>query len=448
MIDQLAISLFKSKHDALPKRTVVAWSQFVAFFSKVRRTPCTLETCKYGECPHKNGKSWSPATYPAGSPRQKKNVDEIAMLVVDIDHVPEELLVEVRKRLVRYQYLIHASHSDRSASANAPCTCGSEPGALHGTSCPSRVDRCVRIAIPLKRVVKRDEWPRFWPAAMAQLGLPADPACCDANRLYFFPSRPSNADFFFLTNDGEALDVDDILASAPIGGLAHDDQTLATAKDLQIGDGGIVAPGQRHAMLKSIAGALRFRGAGEQEILVALRNANQTRCNPPKSDEELVRLAKWAVEQPESSLPPPEPDPRRPVIDSESVPNGPADDDEEFHRDEDGKIVPSQDNVDLALRKLGIRLRYDEFAGHEIVDGLAGYGPRLDDGAVNRMRFTIDAQFGFLVPKVLFFDLISDRARLHRFHPVRRYLDGRPVVALVRQRIERALRQLAEGVDE
>lgn len=425
MIDQLAISTLKSKHDAIPKRTVVAWSQYVALFSRVRRTPCTLENCKHSECPHKNGKSWTPATYPAGSPRQKKNVDEISLLVVDIDHVSEEQLVEVRKRLAKYQYLIHASHSDRPANPNAPCNCGSEPGALHGTSCPSRVDRCVRVAIPLKRPAKRDEWPRAWPAAMALLGMPADPACCDANRLYFLPSRPSDADYFCTTNDGEAFDIDEVLANAPIIAEKPSDQIPSIGADLQFGDGGVVEPGMRHAMLKQLAGALRFRGAGEQEILLALRNANQ-RCNPPKSDEELCRLATWAAQQPLSSLPPGESDPRirPPVVDSEAYLDGPSDEEETFQRDEDSKIIPSQDNVDLALRKLGIRLRYDEFAGHEIVEGLAGFGPRLDDSAINRMRFTIDAQYGFLVPKVLFFDLVSDRARLHRFHPVRRYLDG------------------------
>jgi hypothetical protein len=257
------------------------------------------------------------------------------------------------------------------------------------------------------------------------LGLPADPSTCDANRLYYLPSRPGDADYFCSTNDGVALDVEEILASAPDEPVpASDAQALSLVADLQIGDGGTVEPGQRHALLKSIAGALRFRGAGEQEILVALRNANQTRCKPPKADEELQRLAAWAIEQPASSLPPLEPDPRRRVPDSEQQPSGPTDEDEDFARDEDGKIMPSQDNVDLALRKLGVRLRYNEFAGHEIIEGLASFGPRLDDSAVNRLRFTIDAQFGFLVPKVLFFDLVSDRARLHRFHPIRRYLDG------------------------
>ena len=439
MIDQIAISWLKSKHDAMPKRATVAWSQFCASFMRApRRSPCSLDSClsagwrkatsagssKTDECPHKNGKSWSPATYPAGSPRQKKNVEEVSLLVVDIDHATEQQLADARQPLARYQYLIHASHSDRPANPSAACTCGSEQGALHGIQCPSRVDRCVRVVLALSRPVKRDEWPQFWHAAMRFLKQPADPSCCDANRLYYLPSRPSDANYFVQTNDGEAIDVEEILVSAPAIAPEGESTSLAIAADLHIGDGGVVEPGQRHAMLKSMAGALRFRGAGEQEILVALRNANQTRCKPPKTDEELVSLARWAVDQPTSSLPPLEPDPRRRLVDSEHQPSGPTDEEEEFIRDEDGKIMPSQDNVDLALRKLGVRLRYDEFSQHEIIEGLAGFGPRLDDRAVNRLRFTIDAQFGLLVSKVLFFDLVSDRATLRRFHPVRRYLDA------------------------
>jgi predicted P-loop ATPase len=428
MIDQFAISWLKSKHDSLPKRATVAWSQLVTAFTKVRRAPCDKKTCRHNECPHKNGKSWSPATYPAGSARQKKLVDEVSLLVVDLDHLKEEEFAAARQQLAPYQHIIHASHSDRPASQNngVICTCGSSEGALHGTTCPARIDRCLRAVIALSRPVKRDEWPRFWRSAMTMLGQPADPSCCDANRLYYLPSRPGDADYFFATNDGDVLDVEQVLAVAPMEPPSIAADLQLGQIDPQVGGDGIVEPGKRHALLKSIAGALRFRGAGETEIEAALHIANKRRCSPPKPDEEIKALAKWAAEQPLSTLPPIEPDPRRPAPppDSEAQPTGPVDDEEAFSRDEEGKIYPSQDNIDLALRKLGVKLRYDEFANHEIVEGLARFGPRLDDAAVNRLRFTIDAQFGFLVPKVLFYDVISDRARINAFHPVRRYLDA------------------------
>ena len=62
-----------------------------------------------------------------------------------------------------------------------------------------------------------------------------------------------------------------------------------------------VEPGQRHTMLKAMAGAMRFRGAGYDEIEPALLAANKMRCNPPKADAEVRAIARWAAEQPASS---------------------------------------------------------------------------------------------------------------------------------------------------
>lgn len=50
--------------------------------------------------------------------------------------------------------------------------------------------------------------------------------------------------------------------------------------------------GMRHAALARMAGAMRRQGATEEEMLVALRAMNQTRCDPPKPDDELVKLAR------------------------------------------------------------------------------------------------------------------------------------------------------------
>jgi AAA domain/Bifunctional DNA primase/polymerase, N-terminal len=50
-------------------------------------------------------------------------------------------------------------------------------------------------------------------------------------------------------------------------------------------------PGRRRALL-SLAGTLRRRGLGADEILVALEAVNATRCKPPLSDGELAELAR------------------------------------------------------------------------------------------------------------------------------------------------------------
>lgn len=59
----------------------------------------------------------------------------------------------------------------------------------------------------------------------------------------------------------------------------------------------VVEPGLRHAMLKSLAGAMRCQGCGYEEIESALLAANKVRCNPPKSDTEVKSIARWAAIQ-------------------------------------------------------------------------------------------------------------------------------------------------------
>ena len=298
MIDHVLISVLKDKHDSAPRRSKVEWLKFSEAFRKVRLTTCLIENCKRGsECAYKDGRSWSPAVYPPNTPRKKIFVEDVSLLVIDLDHLTDEQLAAATAPLTPYQRILHASHSDRPPGCTI-CTCGSEPGALHGQRCPSRVDRCIRAIVALSRPVTRDEWPRFWPTAMAQLKQPADPSCCDANRLYYMPSRPKDGgtSYLFEVHEGIALDVEAILAIAP-----PDAPSLADG--LQLDASGVVEPGMRHAMLKSIAGALRFRGAGYSEIEAALLGANKARCNPPKSDGEVRAIAKWAAESPVSTLP-------------------------------------------------------------------------------------------------------------------------------------------------
>ena len=408
--DQLWISRLKSKHDSAPKRQSVTWAKLIEGFRKVRRTDCTVATCKRGNlCVHKNGHAWSPAIYPPGAARKKQFVECVCALVIDLDHMSDEQRAVAEAKLQPYQRIVHASHSDRPAGCTI-CTCGSEPGALHGQDCPSRVDRCLRVTIPLEHPVLGAEWDRFWSAAMAMLGMPADPTCSDASRLYFLPSRPKDADYYFASYDGIPLDVDAILANAPPA-------APSIAENLRIDPAGIVEPGQRHAMLKSLAGAMRFRGSGYSEIETALLAANKVRCNPPKSDAEVRAIAKWAAEQPMTTLP-------RDGGGGGGGGGGDGDDAAlDFIRDKQGQPYNSQWNIEIAIRKLNARLRYNEFAGDEEVDGLPGHGPRFDDPATVNLRLKIDATFRFLPGRELFRDVTSNIARRNHYHPVRDYLN-------------------------
>ncbi len=203
----MRISRFDSNLDRLPKTTEVSWDELVEQLRDVHRAPCTTETCGRGEhehvyidrdgherrggCKHKYIGAWSPAVYPGGATRAKRSVESVSVLVADLDHLTDDDVQDFAARVEPYCYVAHATHGDR-------------PG-----------DRALRLLVRLSEPVQGSDWPRFWPAAMSALGLPADPQTCDASRLYFLPTRPSDLDYLFEVNDGQAIDVARVLASAP-----------------------------------------------------------------------------------------------------------------------------------------------------------------------------------------------------------------------------------------
>ena len=101
-------------------------------------------------------------------------------------------------------------------------------------------------------------------------------------------------------------------------------------------------------------------------------------------------------------------------------PNGHTD--EFIRHPESGRILPRYDNVVVALKKFVVRLRYNEFSCRTEIEGLAGYGPELDDASAIRLRHKMEAELGFLVPRQLVFDSLTDYAHANRYHPVRDYL--------------------------
>lgn len=195
----IGFSVFRGKKDSAPASGEASWETIVNQFRKPRAATCLPGTCAREKCVQKNGLSWSPATWPEGSKRKKKEVDAVHLLVIDLDHLTDEQLVDAIGKFAPYRHIVHASHSDR-------------PG-----------DRCLRVIVALTRPVLGSEWPRFWRAAITTLAVPADPAPKDAGRLYFMPSRPTGmtdydatgAGYHFAEHDGAPLDVDAILASAP-----------------------------------------------------------------------------------------------------------------------------------------------------------------------------------------------------------------------------------------
>jgi virulence-associated protein E len=95
-----------------------------------------------------------------------------------------------------------------------------------------------------------------------------------------------------------------------------------------------------------------------------------------------------------------------------------------FATDNAGRPLANPTNIRVALLKLGVEVRYDEFADRTLITGLERFGPLLDDAAVDRLWLTFDERFHFRPQRGMLFTVLADTARLCSFHPVHEYLDG------------------------
>lgn len=96
-----------------------------------------------------------------------------------------------------------------------------------------------------------------------------------------------------------------------------------------------------------------------------------------------------------------------------------------FELNAKGAIVAnSQHNIDEALRRLGVQLRYDMFANQYLIDSSENSGRLLEDAELDGLWLAIDAKFHFRPGEKFFAIVVKDRARKNAFHPVRDYLNG------------------------
>jgi predicted P-loop ATPase len=94
----------------------------------------------------------------------------------------------------------------------------------------------------------------------------------------------------------------------------------------------------------------------------------------------------------------------------------------DFNRDEHGKVLRSDRNIRIALLKLGLTFRRDEFADRKLIEGLKDFPPDFSDDALLWIWFMIKRQFRLDVSKDLLWDVISNITLINKFHPVVDYL--------------------------
>lgn len=96
----------------------------------------------------------------------------------------------------------------------------------------------------------------------------------------------------------------------------------------------------------------------------------------------------------------------------------------EFSTNDKGVIYQSQENIEIALHKLAVRLRFNELAGHPIITTRDEQPARLDDAKLIQIWLLIDRRFGFRPTKEFFSDVLGNIARSNAFNPVLDYLGG------------------------
>ena len=97
---------------------------------------------------------------------------------------------------------------------------------------------------------------------------------------------------------------------------------------------------------------------------------------------------------------------------------------EDFETNDDGRPYANLHNARLAIAKLGVGLKYNEFADRALITGLSDFGPYLSDAAVTRLWLAIEETFKLTFAKDKFWAIVSDMAQQNKCHPVREFLDS------------------------
>ncbi|MCX5743924.1 MAG: AAA family ATPase, partial [Proteobacteria bacterium] len=283
-MNAFAISTFTGARDNVPTMATHPWRALVEMLAAPMVAACTVETCglgehmrdgKPGECRWKYTALWGPSIYPTGATRAAGNVEAVSLLALDVDHTTDDRLDAINSRLSKLRCLVHASHRDR-------------PG-----------DRRVRLVIALSRPVLASEWARFWTSAVDLLDVPADKAARDASRIYFLPSRPSDAGYYFVEHAGEPLDVEAVLArpiptpapllrSVPATSSPSDDQRYRRASKYLATLPASVSGSHGHdALFHAVATVMIGFDLSVSDTERLIVDEFNPRCDPPWSAREI-----------------------------------------------------------------------------------------------------------------------------------------------------------------
>jgi hypothetical protein len=297
------------------------------------------------------------------------------------------------------------------------------------------------------------KWAAVYRAVGRKLGIERfDESCMDLSRLFYAHRRPEGAKHWAIRTGGDALDFDAILAEALAGDgttSAEDAKPEAVKSEYQTeGLGKFFAICAKHFLA---ADFLLAHGDDPAEANggVHARCPNEdahTEADPPgkrplwavnASDAQVgVFVLKCQHQTCKSTLKGPHyidllcqaheltvDDLVRDFTDEEGQKAWQDSVDNSFSVDQDGKPYPTQRNIKLALRKLGVGLSFNVFNGKTIISR-DDHEEILQDHHVIDVWLEIDRTERFKPSKEFFFDVVGSIARERKFHPVCDYLDG------------------------
>lgn len=368
----------------------------------------------------------------------------LAVLDVDAGQDPKEIIARARE--YGLHVLIHSTHS----------------------STPEH--QKFRVVAPLDNDVPTDlqQWPRVIKALATLLGAAYDKACTDPGRLFYHPRHPADQKPWWLEAEGAPVRYADLLAYADWL-AAQETQTrdephkrkgakrpqLVTPNlfrfavtcdavfDIELfykehapdDVRGAASGGGQHCRCPNEDGDVSGRPHTERGSHVkAFRVVNAWNnkvgqgwtahcltggCTEHFGKDRLlfldalcqqfgitdaIELLKWCSD----------PDEARKLYEAW----------DDFTRKNGSILRGDPNNIRKAITRLGVELRFDEFAERMLMKGLDGDDEiEAKDADVMKLRFRIYDTFGFLPTKDTFYDLVPDTARENTFHPVKDYLD-------------------------
>lgn len=189
---ELVIAFGKNRSDTNWKNEYLSWAEFVQKLRTVRRTAETMTAYDRMSIPDKGKVKDGPA-YVGGlvqsGRRKKENVETRCLFTLDADHADDDFLFMVDLILGGSAHIIYSTHSHRDNKQK------------------------YRIVVLASRDMSPDEYAAALRKLAANIGMPFfDKTTFDVHRLMYLPSCSKDADPVFTEVEGDALDVDSLLA--------------------------------------------------------------------------------------------------------------------------------------------------------------------------------------------------------------------------------------------